>query len=62
MQACVVKEGNNVALDLQEFPDHRADVLARSTLRAVERFFNIPGVKEDYEAWLVEYQKRKEAS
>lgn len=43
-------------------PDHRRDTIARQTLAAVERFFSIPGVQEDYEKWLVEYNQRKAAA
>lgn len=49
-------------LDVSKIPESEADHLARATLRAVMRYFEIPGVKEDYEKWLVEYRKRKEIS
>lgn len=51
---------SGVAVKLSEIPPHRVDTLASATLHAVERFFALPGVQEDYEKWLVEYRKRKE--
>lgn len=45
-------------LDLSAVPDSEMTHLARSTLRAVERFFETPGVQEEYEEWL---KKRKTA-
>lgn len=56
----VVKD--NVKIDFSEVPDHLVDSLAQATLRAVERYFEIPGVREDYEKWLVEYKKSKNCS
>lgn len=50
------------AIDVSKIPKHEADHLARATLRAVKRFFETPGVKEDYEKWLIEYKKRKQGS
>lgn len=46
-------------LDISKIPEHEVDHLARATLRAVTRYFEIPGVKEDYEKWLKGYKKRK---
>lgn len=54
-----ITSGDNVVVKLEEMPQHTRDRLARATLRAVERFFELPGVKEDYEKWLVEYEKRE---
>ena len=45
-------------LDRSAVPDSEMTHLARSTLRAVERYFEIPGVREEYELWL---KKRKTA-
>lgn len=55
----VVTYGQTPAVDVSKIPDSEAAHLARATLRAVTRYFEIPGVKEDYEKWLVEYKKRK---
>lgn len=57
-----VTSGADVAIKPEEIPDRRADWLARETLRAVKRLFDIPGVQEDFEKWLPVYreeQKRK---
>lgn len=40
-------------------PIHETKYLAATTLKAVERFFALPSTQEKYEAWLVEYRKRK---
>lgn len=45
-------------LDLSAVPDSEMKHLARATLRAVERYFEIPCVREEYELWL---KKRKTA-
>ena len=50
------------AIDVSKIPKHEADHLARATLRAVKRYFEIPGVKEDYEKWLIEYRKEKKGA
>ena len=55
----MIKRGQAPAVDVSKIPDSEAAHLARATLRAVTRYFEIPGVKEDYEKWLVEYKKRK---
>ena len=49
----------NDAIIISEIPPHEAKYLARETLRAVERFFAIPGTQEKYEIWLKEYNKRQ---
>ena len=48
----------NKTIIISEIPPHEAKYLARATLRAVERFFAIPGTQEKYEKWLKEYKKR----
>ena len=55
----VVKSGMETPFDIRNVPDHVIDHFARATLEAVRRYFEIPGVKEKYEAWLVEYNKRE---
>lgn len=60
-QTLKVVSGGSVAISYKEMPDHRINTLARQTLHAVERFFSLPGVKEDYEKWLEEYEKEMEA-
>lgn len=57
-----VTYGQAPAVNVSKIPESEATHLARATLRAVTRYFEIPGVKEDYEKWLVEYKKRKAAA
>ncbi len=59
MQTLVITQGDDVAVDSSKIPNYAMDGLARRTLRAVERFFSLPGVQEDYEQWLKEYRKEK---
>lgn len=59
MKTTKIISGIDVGVKLEELPDHRSEILARSTLRALKRFFEIPGVQEDYEKWLEEYKRRK---
>lgn len=59
MNTVRVIDGPDVSVKLSEIPDHHRDRLARATLHAVERFFALPGVQEDYEKWLKDYEKRK---
>ena len=44
---------------LEEVPQHEIDNLARSTLRAIERYFEIPENKAKYEQWLAERNANK---
>lgn len=48
-----------VDFDLQAVPREVRDDLARPLLAAVDNYFKRPGVEEQYQAWLVEYKKRK---
>lgn len=59
MQTLTITSENAVAVKPKAIPKHRADSLARSTLHAVERFFVLPGVQEDFEKWLKDYERRK---
>lgn len=59
MQTLVITSGSAVAVKLKAIPKHRADSMARSTLHAVERFFALPGVQEDFEKWLKDYEQKK---
>lgn len=58
MKQTVVTSGGDAAVELDKIPAYEMDHLARATLHAVERYFALPGVKEKYEEWLVEYKKR----
>ncbi len=42
-------------------PDRELSNLAKATVRAARRFFEIPENREKYERWLVEYRARKAA-
>ncbi|MBD5081128.1 MAG: hypothetical protein HDT44_05110 [Ruminococcaceae bacterium] len=46
---------------LSTIPKHRLDNLCRATLHAVERYFELPGVREEYEEWLKEYRKQNKS-
>lgn len=50
--------GEMPKIDVSKMPDHEVDSLARATLRAVIKYFEIPGVKEDYEKWLAERKNK----
>ncbi len=58
MQTLNVTSGNDVEVKHSEIPEHRGDSLARATLHAVERFFALPGVQEDFEKWLEGYKEK----
>lgn len=59
MQTLTITSGSGVAVKPKAIPQYRADSLARNTLHAVERFFALPGVQEDFEKWLKDYERRK---
>lgn len=59
MQTLQVTSGSGIAVKPKEIPKHRGDALARNTLYAVERFFALPGVQEDFENWLKDYESGK---
>lgn len=44
---------------LSAIPKHKLDNLCRVTLHAIERYFELPGIKEEYEEWLKEYRKNE---
>jgi hypothetical protein len=46
-----------ITISPEKIPKPKADRLASATLHAVERYFEKPGVKENYEKWLVEYRR-----
>lgn len=56
-----VASTKKVEVSTKEMPDYRMNTLARQTFHAVERFFALPGIQEDYEKWLKECKKKKEA-
>lgn len=58
----VVVTSSNASIDTSEIPNYAMDGFARGTLRALERFFELPGIQEEYEEWLKEYQKKNESA
>lgn len=55
----LVNISNSSTTCLDEIPEHEIDSLARATLRAVERYFEIPENKAKYEKWLAERNATK---
>lgn len=53
---------NTITFDLAAVPREVRDDLARPLALAVEAYFRQPGMEEKFQAWLVEYKKRKAAS
>ncbi len=49
---------NTSAIMLSAIPTPKLDNLCIATLRAIEHYFELPGVREDYEKWLKEYGKQ----
>lgn len=47
-------------INIKRVPSNEMDSLARATLRAVERYFSLPGVQEAYEKWLEEDYNQRE--
>lgn len=47
-----------MGIDLKEIPDYEMDHLCAATIKMIKRHFSLPGVQEQFEAWLVEYRKR----
>ena len=52
---------NTSAIMLSAIPSHKLDNLCIATLRAIERYFELPGVREEYEEWLKEYRKQNKS-
>lgn len=51
-------KGNNIEVTPSQIPSHIVDSVARATLHAVERYFQQPGVQEEYEKWLKEHRRK----
>ena len=47
----------SVKINPDDIPDEVYDAGCRILKTSVRRFFAMPGVREDYEEWLVEYEK-----
>ena len=54
-----VVSGEDIAAKIEEIPPHIINRWARVTVWAIDRFFEKPGVKDDYKKWLVEYRKKQ---
>lgn len=50
---------NTVKINPDDIPDEVYETACRILKTSVRRFFEMPGVKEDYEKWLVEYEKEQ---
>jgi hypothetical protein len=48
-----------ITFNLAEIPREIRDDLARPLAIAVDAYFKQPGVEEAFQAWLVDYKKRK---
>lgn len=48
-----------VQINPAEIPDEVYETACRILKTSVRRFFEMPGVKEDYKKWLVEYEKEQ---
>lgn len=49
----------SVRINPDDIPDEVYDAGCRILKTSVRRFFAIPGVREDYEKWLVEYEEEQ---
>ena len=49
----------SVELYLDAIPRHARDDLARTLAASIEAYFKQPGAEEKFQAWLMEYEKRK---
>ena len=47
-----------MGIELDQMPDYEMDHLCAATIKMIKRYFSLPGVQEQFEAWLVEYRKR----
>lgn len=47
----LVVNGTGLNVKPSDIPAHVADGFARATLRAVEKYFESPSVKAEFEAW-----------
>ena len=57
-----VEKSETLQLKTSRISKTRKDSYARDTLKCVKTFFSHPGVEEDFQAWLIEYQKRKKTT
>lgn len=50
----VITSGGDVAVRAKEIPDYELTYFARETVRAIEKAFQIPGVRQKCDAWKIE--------
>ena len=62
LTAGMAASGETLQLKTSRISKTRKDSYARDTLKCVKTFFSQPGVEEDFQAWLIEYQKRKKTT
>lgn len=53
---------NQVKIDTSQIPESVRDEICRVLLRSVKEYFKDPKHEEEYQRWLVEYEKRKAAT
>ena len=53
---------SNIPIEVTRVPRYVRDDVARPLLERAMAYFDQPGVEEKYQAWLVEYKKRKAAT
>lgn len=57
MQGVVIE--SNATAKPPDISERTIDLAAYATLDAVKRYFQRPGVRQEYEAWLKEYRERQ---
>jgi hypothetical protein len=62
LSAGMVEKSETLQLKTSRISKTRKDSYARDTIKCVKAFFSQPGVEEDFQAWLIEYQKRKKTT
>lgn len=51
----------DIQIDISSIPDHVRDTFVAPLPQIVSEFFTLPGVNEEYQEWLKEYKKEKQA-
>lgn len=60
MKAAGTRTPESVAVDFGAIPSHQTDAMCRTLIGCVNRFFEDPAVKADYERWQRERRQEKE--
>ena len=50
---------NATSIDVCKLPAHESDALCQTLISSVKKYFELPGVAEEYEKWLVERRKKQ---